>query len=101
MCGVFQTKSTYDNDFLINEAWPFIKEVEYFWNDERNLKYDPVKGWEVLNSSAREDENNNSVGNAPYRNAATDVGYLMQFYKACGMRRGQDGKWEIKPFPVR
>ena len=63
---------TQDESFLVNKAWPLLKELALFWED--NLVWDGRDSrWMICNSGARE--------GAKDTNAVTDLAYVKGLFK--------------------
>lgn len=63
---------TQDESFLVNKAWPLLKELALFWED--NLVWDDsASRWMICNSGARE--------GAKDTNAVTDLAYVKRLFK--------------------
>jgi len=63
---------TQDERFLVDKAWPFLKELVAFWED--NLVWEEARSrWTVLNSGAREGQKD--------VNPINDLGHIITLFK--------------------
>jgi len=63
---------TQDENFLVNKAWPLLKELDLFWQD--NLTWDEAgHRWIINNSGAREGQKDTNPNN--------DLSFVKKLYK--------------------
>jgi alpha-L-fucosidase 2 len=63
---------TRDENFLVEKAWPLLKELAEFWEDNL-VRDETTMRWSVHNSGAREGQKDN--------NAITDLGYVKTIFR--------------------
>jgi hypothetical protein len=63
---------TRDEAFLVEKAWPLLKELAEFWEDNL-VRDESTRQWSIRNSGAREGQEDN--------NAITDLGYVKALFR--------------------
>jgi hypothetical protein len=63
---------THDEKFLVEKAWPLLKELAEFWEDNL-VRDDAAKRWSIRDSGAREGQKDT--------NPVTDLGYVHALFK--------------------
>jgi alpha-L-fucosidase 2 len=69
---IMHYQSTRDEKFLLEKAWPLLKELAEFWEDNL-IRDESTNRWVIHNSGAREGQKDN--------NAITDLAYVKMVFR--------------------